>query len=503
MNIKRGIVYLIGAGPGDPELITVRGMNLLKICDVIIYDRLASPELLEHVKPEATLIKAGKAPGRHTMTQEEINATMIQFAEQGNLVCRLKGGDPFIFGRGGEEALALEKANVNWEVVPGITSAVAGPTLAGIPPTHRGTATSVMVVAGNNTGTMDWRSISQFSGTIIILMARQNAAAICVRLCSLGVSANRPAAIVEQASTPLQRTITGTVANISNKADDAGLQAPIVLVIGETVPLSEKLNRVEKSPLRGRHVVVTRARTQSSRLIALLENLGAKTTQLPTLRTTPIENNGKIDKILDGIDRFDWATFVSKNAVEYLALRLDTKHKDKRPMDRLLIAAIGPSTAKAVERLFGRKPDLQPDSFTAEEVAEEFSRRDIKPKRVLHPRSKIGKDSLPEKLREIGADVEEVPVYDTLVEKGSARKANIVYRGVSRPPDCTTFTSSSSVNNLLAILDGDAEAINKGSVVCIGPQTAETCMEAGVKVSRVAGTQSLEGLTQAVVEQLT
>lgn len=496
-----GIVYLVGAGPGDPGLITVKGLQVLREADAVVFDRLANPRLLAEARTDADLIDAGKGREDHRMSQDEINAELVRLGVDGKKVCRLKGGDPFVFGRGGEEALALHEAGVRWEVVPGVTSAVAAPAYAGIPVTHRGKSAAFTVITGSEDpgkpdSLIDWDALARMPGTLVFLMGWKSMPTIIEALVERGMPSDRPAALVQWGTLPRQRAVVGTASDIVEKGTDAGIGAPVALVLGEVAELRASLAWFDSKPLFGKRVLVTRARSQASRLASQLEELGAETVELPAIEIALVNEPGPLDDALRQIDTYDWITFTSSNAVRGLAGRMAAVGIDSRALAGVNIAAVGTSTAAAVRESLSINPDLVPDRFLAEEVAAEFKKRGINPTKVLHPRSDIGRESLPNALREMGAEVDEVAAYSTVKPDTSAEEARAAYAaGI----DYTTFTSSSGVKNLLELFDGDPGSINSSRVACIGPITADSCRDSGIRIDVTADEQTINGLVNAVL----
>ncbi|MEX0763405.1 MAG: uroporphyrinogen-III C-methyltransferase [Dehalococcoidia bacterium] len=506
-----GTVYLVGAGPGDPGLITVKGLECLRRADVVVYDRLASPRLLSEARQDAELVDAGKGRGSQRLTQEEINCLLVKYAREGKTVCRLKGGDPFVFGRGGEEAIELAAAGIEWEVVPGVTSAIAAAAYAGIPVTHRGLATSFTVVTGSedpskqkpgeasSDSTVDWDALSRMQGTLIFLMGWEGLPKIVDALVERGVPANRPAALVRWGTTSRQRTVSGTLENIVTRGRDAGLGPPVAFIVGDVAGLRDSLAWFDQRPLFGKRVLVTRARTQASRLVKILESYGAETVEFPAIRVEPLADPSQLDDALKRLHEYDWVTFTSSNSARGVATRLEALGMDARSFHGVNVAAVGPSTAAAVKEI-GIRPDLVPDQFVAEAVVAEFERRGYRPRRVLALRSNIGRETLPEGLRNMGAQVDEVVAYETKAPQDSAEMARAAYAEEQGGIDVTTFTSSSGVTNLLNLLDGDAGVVNSSTVACIGPITAEAARGLGVRVDIVGNEQTIDGLVKAVLE---
>ena len=498
--IEPGTVYLVGSGPGDPGLITVRGMELLRTADVVVYDRLAPEKLLAEARADAELIDAGKRRGDHRMTQDEINELLVELASAGKSVCRLKGGDPFVFGRGGEEAIALVNAGLPWEVVPGITSPIAAPAYAGIPVTQRGMSTSFTIVTGSEDpdkpdSQLDWGALAKIGGTLAFVMGWTGMQRIVDALIENGRDADTPAALVQWGTTAQQKSVTGPLKEIVYIGVAAGVAAPVILVVGQVASLRDTLKWFDAKPLFGLKVLITRARSQASRLADALEVQGATTVQVPAIEIVPVPDTRELDRVVASLSKYDWVTFTSANAVEGLWARIIAAGLDARAFGHIKIAAVGPATARALQGV-GLSADLMPEMFDAEALLEKFRALDTPPKKVLFPRSAIGKELLVTGLKAMGADVDAVVAYETHVAATSGDEARAAYEeGVN----ITTFTSSSSVENLVKLLDGDVSKVNKSTVACIGPITAETARANGINVDIMATSQTIDGLVEAVV----
>ncbi len=518
-----GLVSLVGAGPGDPGLITLKGLGCLKEADVIVYDRLANPKLLGYAKPGAELVDAGKGRAAHRFSQEELNALLVEYARQGKRVCRLKGGDPFVFGRGGEEALACAEAGVPWEVVPGVTSAIAAPAYAGIPVTHRGKAAAVTFVTGSEEAShheagVEWEAVAKTPGTLVILMGWETLAKITGALISHGVPGDRPAAVVQWGTVPGQKVATGPLSDIAAISQQAGLGSPAAVVVGEVVTLRGSLAWFDRRPLFGKRVLVTRARSQASRLAALLEENGAECIEFPAITVVPVSDTAPVDAAIwrlarhrgsthveihsaSGMD-YDWATFTSPNGVNGFRDRLGALGLDARSLHGVKFAAVGPATAQALAGM-GIRADIVPDGYQAEALVEAFRQGGFRGGRVAHFKSSIGKDTLPEGLRGLGADVDEIVAYENRVPDASPGEARAAFLPENGGIDVTTFSSSSAVNNLASLLGNDAARLINGTLVaCMGPVTAETARELGIRVDALAGEQSIEGLVGSIVEKV-
>ncbi len=483
-------VYLVGAGPGDPGLLTRRGAALLEVAEVVVYDRLAHPSLLDLAPSTAERINVGKAPGAVEMDQDGINAVLVDRGVAGKTVVRLKGGDPFVFGRGGEEAEALAAAGVAFEVVPGITSAIAAPAYAGIPVTHRGLSTHVTVVTGHEdpakgTTDTDWAALARAGGTLVILMGAGHLADIAARLIDGGRPPETPVAAVRWGTLPEQRTIRATLATVA----DAGVRAPSAIVVGSVAALD--LAWFEARPLFGRTVVITRAREQASALRARLELLGAEVVELPTIVLEPL------DFALPKLGRYSWLVVTSANGVDALFDRgLAPAGLDARALADLKVAAIGPGTAAALERR-GIRADLVPERFIAESLLDRFPGPETAGARVLLARAEQARDVLPDGLAELGYSVDVLPVYRTVRAVPAPDQLERVRAGRI---DAITFTSSSTVTGFCDLVGPlpDPQPL----VVSIGPITSTTARDRGIRVDVEADPHSVDGLVDALVGAL-
>jgi uroporphyrinogen III methyltransferase/synthase len=484
-------VYLVGAGPGDPGLITVRGAEALARAEVVVYDRLASAALLDLVPAGAELVSAAKAPGQVELTQDEINALLVERGRSGRTVVRLKGGDPFVFGRGGEEAEALAAAGVAFEVVPGVTSAVGAPAYAGIPVTHRGVSTHFTVVTGHedpNKGSdaVDWRALAAAGGTLVILMGAGTIGVIADQLVEGGLPPTTPVAAVRNGTRSDQRTVRATLATIGG----ADVHAPSAIVVGDVAALD--LAWFEARPLFGRSVVVTRAREQASGLRVRLEALGAEVLELPTIIVEAI------DVTLPGLDGYSWLVFTSENGVNgFFARGLDAVGLDARALARLRVAVVGPGTDDAL-RARGLRADLVPQRAVAESLVDAFPEPTAQGERVLLARAERGRDVLPDGLSRRGYTVDVLPVYRTMP---APVDPSMVARVRAGGVDAITFTSSSTVENLcdaLGVLP-DPQPI----VVSIGPITSDSARARGLRVDAEADPHTIDGLVNALRDALT
>ncbi|HVO84742.1 MAG TPA: uroporphyrinogen-III C-methyltransferase [Syntrophobacteria bacterium] len=494
------MVYLVGAGPGDPGLITVKGRECLERAEVVIYDYLANEGLLETVPSQAERIYVGKKAGAHAMSQEEINRLIVEKGRDA-VVVRLKGGDPFIFGRGGEEALALREADIPFEVVPGVTSAIAVPAYAGIPLTHRDLTSSVAFVTGHEmpgkeTSAIHWDRLATAVGTLVFLMGVRNLEHITSQLMACGRAPETPVAVIRWGTTPEQETVTGTLATIDAVA--AGISPPAIIVVGEVAALRPELNWFEGRPLFGKTILVTRAREQASDFRALLEERGARCLEFPTIEVVPPPSWEPLDRALKNIGRYQWVIFTSVNGVRFLFQRLQALGEDVRALRGIRLGAIGPKTAAALEER-GLRLDLVPSEYRAEAVIEALGEAEIRGRRFLLPRAAKAREVLPERLVEMGGEVEVVTAYETVRPSEKAEEVRRLLR--EGAIHCVTFTSSSTVENFIAMVGDDRlpSLLAKAVVACIGPITAETARQHGLTVEIIPDEYTIEALTAALV----
>jgi uroporphyrinogen III methyltransferase/synthase len=497
-------VYLVGAGPGDPGLITVKGRQCIRTADVIIYDYLASSTLLKHAPPDAEMIYVGKKGGDHTLSQDGINALIVEKAKAGLTVCRLKGGDPFIFGRGGEEAELLVTKGIPFEVVPGVTSAVAAAAYAGIPLTHRKLTATLAFITGHEDphkeeSSIDWESLARGIGTLVFFMGVKNLPDITQKLIANGRPPDTPVALIRWGTTPGQKTVTGNLDNITERVKKAGLKAPAIIVVGEVVNLRKTLKWFETRPLLGRRIVVTRAREQASDLVTQLSDLGAECLEYPTIKIVPTDDVAPLDNAIDNLSAYDWIVFTSVNGVKYFFDRLFETGKDVRALNDLRTAAIGPATAARMFQ-FGLKSDIIPKNYRAESVVEAFGKEKLAGKKILLPRAAEARPVLPVELRNMGAEVDEVTVYHTERVKDNTDK--LMEQLEEKSIDLITFTSSSTVKNFKSLLPPDkfTQLIDGTTVASIGPITTDTASELGFKVHLTADSYTIPGLCEAILK---
>ncbi|MBI4634435.1 MAG: uroporphyrinogen-III C-methyltransferase [Deltaproteobacteria bacterium] len=499
MEIK-GKVYIIGAGPGDPGLITLRGVECLREADVVIYDYLVGGDILLHAGEKARLIYAGKKGKDHTIPQAEINALLIREASAGNVVARLKGGDPFLFGRGGEEAEALVGAGIPFEIVPGVTSAMSVPAYAGIPITHRGFASTVAFVTGHEDPTkdksdIDWKALAQI-GTLVFLMGVKNLPAIAANLIENGKDPATPAALIRWGTTPEQETLVATLGDIVRRVEETGFRPPAILVVGPVVEQRERLNWFETKPLFGRGVVITRPPEQAAEFTALLRAQGARVLHFPTIKIVPADDRRDLDRAIGAIGNYQWIIFTSANGVGHFFRRLRDLGKDIRDLKGTRICAIGPATAGAVEDR-GIKVDLVPASFISEGVIEAFRGENIKGSRILLPRAETAREVIPAELAKLGATVDVVTVYRT-ASSGRQKSELEAWIGQGKV-DVITFTSSSTVTNFVEIMGRGYSPPPQVKIACIGPVTAGTAEKAGMKIDIMQEKYTIPGLVEGIV----
>lgn len=500
--MPKGFVYLVGAGPGDPGLITVKGIEAVKEADCIIYDFLAGSRLLEYAKKGAETVYVGKKGSLKTLPQEEINKLIIEKARQGKTVVRLKGGDPFIFGRGGEEAEEIVKAGIPYEVIPGVTSAIAAPAYAGIPLTHRDLASSVTFLTGQENPLKErpsiaWDRLSTGRGTLVFLMGWKNLRFITDKLLANGWDPSAPVALVRWGTLTKQVSVSGRLDNIVEIAEKRGIKPPVVTVVGDVVNLREKLNWFETKPLFGKRILVTRALEQAGDFSRLLERNGAETVIFPTIKTVPPESFGPLDKAIKKLPAYNWAIFTSVNGVKYFFDRLYKLDKDLRELKGVNICAIGPRTEEAV-RALGIKVDLTPKEYRAEAIIEALGKKGIKGKRFLLARAAVAREILPMEIRRLGGKIDVVPAYKTIKPKKEAAGIKKLFQdgGI----DVVTFTSSSTVTNFASIFKRSElpGLLKSAKVACIGPITAQTAGKYGLKADIMPKDYTIPALTEAM-----
>ncbi len=499
---RAGTVYLVGAGPGDPGLLTQRGLELLRSADAVLYDRLVDQRILSFASDRAEVIFVGKRPHGESGAQEGIAAEMVRRARLGQTVVRLKGGDPFVFGRGGEEAQALARADIPFEVVPGITSAIAVPAYAGIPVTHREVASSFTVVSGSEDpgkeeSLVDWKALAAGGGTLVLLMGWESLGGICKTLKENGMPADTPAALIQWGTRPGQRVVEGTLDTVLDLGKEAGLEPPIVAVFGPAVALRSEIRWFDNRPLSGKRIMVTRARTQISATADLLSREGAEVIELPSIRIVPPDDATPVKRAAQSLASYSWVVFTSVNGVDAFWEAIREVGLDSRAFAGVKVAAIGPATAESLAR-HGIHADRMPSEYISESVVESLQEHIEPGDRVLLPRAAEGRNALVEGLQKLGAEVEHVVTYKTLASEESKHEALALLK--QGEIDAVTFTSSSTVSSLVSILDGDIALLQKPAIACIGPVTATTAAGLGLKVAVQAREYTIAGLVEALKE---
>jgi uroporphyrinogen III methyltransferase/synthase len=492
----KGIVYLVGAGPGDPGLMTRRSLELIAEADAILHDRLVPPGALDGARDDAELVYVGKQPGGHTMRQEDINELLVRLGCEGKRVVRLKGGDPFVFGRGGEEAHALREAGVAFEVVPGVTAGVAAPAYAGIPVTHRDEASAVAFITGHEDPdkpdtAIDWFALAAFPGTLVFYMGVGNIEGIARRLIEAGRAEDEPVAVVERGTLPGQRTVMGILADIDKRVVDAGVRPPAITLVGPVARLREQLAWLEGRPLFGRSVVVTRARAQASGLAARLAALGADVVETPAIRIEPRPVAGEVRAAAKAIGEYALVCVTSPNGAALLMDALTEAGRDARALSGATVAAIGPGTAAELARR-GINADVVPERSVAEALVEALEQVPVSGRRALVARAAEARDLLPDALRDRGAEVDVVALYDTRAEPLTATQLER-----ASDADYLTFTSSSTVR---FFVEAGGRKGNGTRVVSIGPVTSATARELGLEIDVEAERHDIDGLVDALLE---
>ena len=477
-------VYLIGAGPGDAGLLTLKGRDALACADVVVYDALANDSLLGHARPDAERIYVGKVAGNHALPQHEINALLVRKAKEGMVVARLKGGDPYIFGRGGEEAEELLAAGVPFEEVPGISSTIAAPAYAGIPLTHRNFASSVTIITGHENpdkpgSVHNWKALAASASTLVFVMGMKNLPDIARHLLDAGMDPDTPAALVYRGTTPYQRSLVATISTLPQAAVDNKFSNPSVIVVGKVCSLHDQLGWFEQRPLYGRSIVVTRAREQASGLAQSLTELGANVIQCPTIATSPLADYSELDAAVARLAEYGWIIFTSVNGVRHFWKRLAACGRDSRAIGQCMVAAIGPATADAL-RERGIEPDFIPARYVAEGVVEGLlALGPVAGVKMLLPRAAKAREVLPDELRKAGAQVDVIAAYETV--PAAARKDEVLAAMQNGTLDCVTFGSSSTVENFLSLIPADElRAHPEVKLAAIGPVTAKTLADNGL-----------------------
>lgn len=502
----KGKVYIVGAGPGDVGLLTVKGLRCLQKAEVVIYDFHLNAQVLNYINHDAEFIYAGKRSGHHTMTQDEINEILVRKAKEGKIVCRLKGGDPFIFGRGGEEAEALAKNGIEFEVVPGVSSSVAAPAYAGIPLTHRFYSSSFAVIPGyedttKKESTIDWSKLSTGVGTLVFLMAVKNIDMVTQKLIENGRSPDTPVAVIRWGTRPDQRTITGTLKNIVELVKDKDIKPPAVMVVGDVVRLRESLRWYEKKTMFGYRILVTREHPEG---FEPLEELGAEIIEFPTLEIVPPEGYHDLDSSIDRIETYDCLIFTSRNGVKYFFKRFFEKDRDIRDLKGIKIFAVGSKTSNEIKK-YGMKVDLIPDEFSSEgliklvEGLKGPKGQGLKGMRFLLPRAEKAREIFPEKVRELGGHIDLPVAYRAIKPELHGKRLRRFFK--EGRISIATFTSAATFNNFMEIMGENANELLKGvAIAVIGPVTARAVEKAGLKIDIMPREATIEALVEEIIK---
>ncbi|HMK55660.1 MAG TPA: uroporphyrinogen-III C-methyltransferase [Dissulfurispiraceae bacterium] len=514
-NTKKGKVYLIGAGPGDIGLFTLKGLRCLKKAEVVVYDFHLNAQILNYIDHDAEFIYAGKRGGHHAMTQDEINQALIDKAREGKIVCRLKGGDPFVFGRGGEEAEALVNNGIGYELIPGVSSSIAAPAYAGIPLTHRKYSSSFAVITGNEDAgkdgsTIDWPHLSKSFDTLVFLMGVKNLDRISSKLIEHGKPGDTPAAIVRWGTRPDQKTVVGTLDDISSRAAAEGIKPPAVMIVGNVVRLRDTLKWYEKKPLFGQRILITR---DYSADYEPLEDLGAEIFEFPTIQTVPASDYSELDKAIENISSYHWIIFTSSNSFSYFMRRLAATRSDIRELKGLKICAIGPKTAGTL-RTAGLRVDLIPEEFNAEGLIESFIREarssvqdpryktsNLEGLRILLPRAENAREVFPDRVRELGGEIDCPVTYRTVKpEKHGKRLIRFLKTGRI---SVATFTSAATFTNFCDIIGDEAIDFLKGiPIAAIGPVTAKAIEKKGLQVAIMPKEATIKAMVDEIIKRV-
>ncbi len=497
-------VYLIGAGPGDPELLTLKGLRCLQVANCVIYDSLVNIDLLQHVRPDAELIYVGKRKGHQSISQDEINQLLVQKAKEGKTVARLKGGDPFVFGRGGEEAEALTNSGVGFEIIPGVSSGIAVPAYAGIPVTHRDYSSSVTFLTGHEDADKGepgivWDTLAPGSGTLVFFMGVARLPEIVENLVRCGRPLNTPIAVVQWGTYGKQDVVTGTLESILKEVQSNPIGSPAITVVGEVVKLRDKLRWFENRPLFGKRIVVTRPRQQVEEFRAQLSGLGAEVIPFPTIEIRPPDSWKPLDQAIRRVHQYDWLIFTSINGVHHFFSRYRTLERDIRDLKGVRLAAIGPATERALRDL-DLIVEVLPEEFKAEGLVESLKGKVLKGSRILIVRAKVARDVLPVELSKQGAQVDIAEAYQSVVPSISRDGLEQIF--AERPVDMIVFTSSSTVSNLAEILRPKpiAEFLGQTVVAAIGPITTRTAEEHGLHVLVQPKQYNISSLVTAILD---
>jgi len=524
--MQKGKVYIVGAGPGDISLLTVKGLKCLQKAEVVVYDFHLNAQVLNYISHDAEFIYAGKRGGQHTMTQDEINRTLIEKAKEGKIICRLKGGDPFVFGRGGEEAEALAREGLEFEIVPGVSSAIAAPAYAGIPLTHRLYSSSFAIVPGyedpsKEESSIDWSRLATGVGTIVFLMTVKNIALVCERLIENGRKPETPVAVVRWGTRADQKTIVGNLQTIPAIVREKDIKPPAVMVVGDVVKLRDILKWYEKKPLFGQRILVTREHSEG---FEPLEELGAEIIEFRTIEIVPPEDWTELDRAIDRIEHYNWLILTSGNGVKFFFNRLFEKGRDIRQLKGINICAVGAKTEAAINK-YGIKVDLVPEEFNAEglisaiiqkctedqkikrskvqkEKASELLRSGtslLKGKKFLLARAEVAREILPEKIKELGGEIDVVTAYRAVKPEIHGKRIKRFLK--EGKITIATFTSAATFNNFLDIAGEDSDSMLKDvAIAVIGPVTAKAVEKAGLKVSIMPKEATIEAMVYEIIE---
>jgi uroporphyrinogen III methyltransferase/synthase len=501
----KGKVYIVGAGPGDIDLLTVKGLKCLQKAEVVVYDFHLNAQVLNYIKHDAEFIYAGKRGGQHTMVQEDINRVLVEKAKEGKIICRLKGGDPFVFGRGGEEAEELVKAGVEFEVVPGISSAVAAPAYAGIPLTHRAYSSSFAVVPGyedltKEESSIDWTRLATGIGTLVFLMAIKNISQVCRKLIDNGRKPETPVAVIRWGTRSEQTTLIGNLENITELVKANEIRPPAVMVVGDVVKLRESLKWYEKRPLFGQRVLVTREHTEG---FEPLQELGAEIMEFHTIKMVPPSDWSELDRAIEKINSYDWLIFTSVNGVKFFFRHLRERDCDIRELKGVKVCAVGSKTASAIED-YGIKVDLVPKQFNAEGLVEAFiaengTKGDLKGLRILLPRAEIAREVFPDKVRELGGEIDVFAAYRTIKPEVHGKRLKRFLK--ERKITIATFTSAATFNNFMEMMgDADKGYLEDVAIAVIGPVTAKAVEKAGLKVSIMPEKATVNAMVDEIIK---
>ncbi len=522
--MKKGKVYLVGAGPGDIGLLTVKGLKCLQKAEAVVYDFHFNAQILNYINHDAEFIYAGKRGGHHAMTQDEINQALVNKAKEGKTVCRLKGGDPFVFGRGGEEAEELVKEGIEFEIIPGISSSIAAPAYAGIPLTHRKYSSSFAVVTGNEDITkpessIDWSKFANGFDTLVFLMGVKNISAITTKLMEHGKSPDTPTAIVRWGTRPDQKTVVSTLKNIADLVKEENIRPPAVMIIGDVVKLRDTLKWYENKPLFGKRILITREYTKD---YDPLEDLGAEIFEFPTIEIVPPESYKELDESIDKVETYNWIIFTSANGFKYFMQRLLDKNRDIRDLKGIKICAIGTKTAEKIKE-YGLKVDMVPEEFNAEGLIETFTEEAKKMRgwedeknltsqplnpltsqllrevKILLPRAEVAREIFPEKVRELGGEIDTPTAYRAIKpEKHGKRLKRFLKEGRI---SVATFTSAATFNNFMDIIGQDAiEILRDVTIAVIGPVTKMAIEKAGLKVSIMPKEATIKAMVDEIIQ---